>query len=59
MPDELIELEEEEYTSQLTTPTFKRILGLLKPHWRWMVGFLVCHRLTAGSDALFTYINKT
>jgi ATP-binding cassette subfamily B protein len=58
MPDELIELEEEEYTSQLTTPTFTRILGLVKPHWRWMAGFLAAIILTAGLDALFTYINK-
>jgi ATP-binding cassette subfamily B protein len=58
MPDELIELEEEEYTSQLTTPTFTRIIGLVKPHWRWMAGFLAAIILTAGLDALFTYINK-
>jgi ATP-binding cassette subfamily B protein len=58
MPDELVELEEEEHTSQLTAPTLKRIIGLLRPHWRWMVGFLMLIGLTAGSDALFTYINK-
>ena len=58
MPDEVIELEEEEHTSQLTAPTLKRIIGLLRPHWRWMVGFLFLIGLTAGSDALFTYINK-
>ena len=58
MPDELIELEEEEHTSQLTTPTLKRILGLVKPHWRWMVGFLVAIVFTASLDAVFTYINK-
>ncbi|MBN2387834.1 MAG: ABC transporter ATP-binding protein [Anaerolineales bacterium] len=58
MSAELIELEEEEHTSQLTAPTFKRILGLLRPHWRWMVGFLFTIALTAGLDALFTYINR-
>jgi ATP-binding cassette subfamily B protein len=58
MPDEMIELEEEEYTSQLTTPTFKRIIGLIKPHWRWMLGFLVAIIFTASLDAVFTYINK-
>ncbi|MDO9129136.1 MAG: ABC transporter ATP-binding protein [Anaerolineales bacterium] len=58
MPDELIELEEEEHTSLLTAPTFKRILGLLRPHCRWMAGFLVTIFLTATQDALFTYINK-
>jgi len=58
MPDDLIELEEEEHTSQLTTPTFRRILGLVKPHWRWMAGFLVAITFTASLDAMFTYINK-
>lgn len=58
MPDELIELEEEEHTSQLTGQTFKRILGLVKPHWRWMFGFLIAILFTASLDALFTYINR-
>jgi ATP-binding cassette subfamily B protein len=58
MANELIELEEEEYTSQLTAPIFKRILGLLRPHWRWVVGFLVTIALTSVLDSLFTYINK-
>ena len=58
MPEDLVELEEEEYTSQLTTPTMARILALIKPHWRWMAGFLAAIFVTAASDALFTYINK-
>jgi ATP-binding cassette subfamily B protein len=58
MPEELIELEEEEHTSQLTGGTFKRILGLVIPHKRWMIGFLVAIVFTASLDALFTYINK-
>ncbi len=58
MTDELIEIEEEEHTSQLTAPTLKRILGLVKPHWRWMTGFLVAIIITASLDALFTYLNK-
>jgi ATP-binding cassette, subfamily B, bacterial len=58
MSDELIELEEEEYTSQLTGAVFKRILGLLKPHWKWVVGFLITIMLVSALDAYFTYINK-
>ena len=58
MSDELIELEEEEHTSQLTASTFKRIAALVKPHWRWMAGFLAAIVLTAALDAVFTYINK-
>lgn len=58
MSDEIIELEEEEYTSQLTMPVFKRIVGLLKPHWRWVAGFLLTIALVSAQDSLFTYINK-
>jgi ATP-binding cassette subfamily B protein len=58
MPEESIDIEEDEYTSQLTAPTFNRILGLIKPHWRWMVGFLIAIIVTAASDSVFTYINK-
>ena len=58
MSDEMIELEEEEHTSQLTAPTVKRILGLLKPHSKWLWGFLIAAAGTAGLDAVFTYINR-
>jgi len=58
MSNELIELEEEEYTSQLTAPVFKRIVSLLKPHWRWVLGFLITIMLTSVLDAYFTYLNK-
>lgn len=55
---ELVELEEEEHTSQLTAPVFRRILSLLKPHWRWVLGFLITIALTSVLDAYFTYLNK-
>src|SRR5512143_4011514 len=58
MSDELIELEEEEYTSQLTAPVFKRILTLLKPHWKWVLGFFITIMLTSILDAYLTYLNK-
>jgi ATP-binding cassette, subfamily B, bacterial len=58
MSDEQIELEEEEYTSQLTAPVFKRILSLLRPHWQWVLGFLITIALTSSTDAYFTYLNK-
>ena len=56
MNDELIELEEEEYTSNLTAPVFKRILGLMKPHMNWVIGFFVTIALTSCGDAYFTYL---
>src|SRR5689334_16219145 len=58
MSEELIELEEEEYTSQLTGAVFKRIVQLLKPHWKWVLGFLITIALTSSTDAYFTYLNK-
>ena len=58
MTEELIELEEEEYTSPLTMPVFKRILTLLKPHWRWVVGFVLSIAIVSAQDSVFTYINK-
>jgi ATP-binding cassette subfamily B protein len=58
MSEELIEIEEEEYTSQLTGDVLKRIMGLLKPHWKWVVGFLITIALTSVLDAYFTFINK-
>jgi ATP-binding cassette subfamily B protein len=58
MADEFVELEEEEFTSQLTTPVLKRIGGLLKPHWKWVLGFLLTIAFTSASDAYFTYVNK-
>jgi ATP-binding cassette, subfamily B, bacterial len=58
MNDELIELEEEEYTSNLTAPVFKRIVGLMKPHLNWVIGFFITIALTSCGDAYFTYLNK-
>ena len=58
MSDELIELEEEEYTSQLTGAVFRRILGLIKPHWIWALGFIITIALTSSTDAYLTYVNK-
>jgi ATP-binding cassette subfamily B protein len=58
MTEELIELEEEEYTSQLTAPIFRRIMALLRPHWKWVVGFLLTIATTSYLDAYFTFLNK-
>ena len=58
MTDEFIELEEEEFTSELTAPILRRIGGLLRPHWKWVVGFLLTIAITSGLDAYFTFLNK-
>src|SRR6266545_6257673 len=58
MSEEIIEIEEEEYASPLTGQIFKRIVGLLTPHWKWVVGFIITIMLTSILDAYFTYLNK-
>jgi len=58
MSEELYELEEEEHTSQITGPVFWRIMGILKPHWKWVLGFLITIGLVSSLDAYFTYLNK-
>ncbi len=58
MADVITELEEEEFTSQLTAPVFKRIMGLVAPYWKWVFGFFITILITSALDAFFTYINK-
>jgi ATP-binding cassette subfamily B protein len=58
MAENITEIEEEEYTSQLTSPVFKRIVGLVAPYWTWVAGFAVTILVVSILDAYFTYINK-
>src|SRR5512139_824413 len=58
MTVDMIELEEEEHTSNLTMPVFRRIVSLLKPHRRWVAGFLVSIATVSALDSLLTYLNK-
>ncbi len=43
------EFEEEEFTTQFNGGTLRRILGLVTPHWRWVIGFLATVAVTSGS----------
>ena len=47
MSDE-IEFEEEEFNTQFNGQTIMRILAQTRPHWKWVVGFLVTVTLVAG-----------
>ena len=58
MADTITEIEEEEYTSQLTAPVFKRIVGLVAPYWTWVLGFGGTILAVSALDAYFTFINK-
>ena len=53
-----IELEEEDHTGQMTGATLRRILTLLRPHWRWVLGFWVLIAFVSSMDSYFTYLNK-
>ena len=53
-----IEFEEEEFSTQFNGQTVMRILAQTRPHWKWVVGFLVLVTLVAASDAYFTFLRK-
>lgn len=50
--------EEEEYSSKLDARTFRRILGLMQPHLKWVVGFVLTILAVSALDATFTYLSK-
>jgi len=50
--------EEEEFEAQYNGKTMLRILGLTRPHYKIMAGFLITVLLVAGIDSLFTFISK-
>ena len=50
--------EEEEFQAKFNQKTFSRILGLTKPHLKWVIGFLVTIAVVAGMDAVSTWIGK-
>lgn len=50
--------EEEDFQTKFTGKTFRRILGLTKPHWKWVVGFLIAIASVSGLDSFFTFLSK-
>ena len=50
--------EEEEFGTEFKGQTFKRILGLTKPHLRWVIGFLSTVVVVSILDAYFTFLSK-
>jgi ATP-binding cassette subfamily B protein len=55
---EIDTFEEEDFETRFNGQTFRRILGLTRPHWKWVVGFLSTILLVSALDALFTYLVK-
>ena len=50
--------EEEEFGGKVNRQTFRRILGLTKPHLKWVIGFLLTVVLVSILDAYFTFLSK-
>jgi ATP-binding cassette subfamily B protein len=50
--------EEEEFTTQFSGKTMARILSQVKPHWRWVVGFILTIALVSALDSYFTFLSK-
>jgi ATP-binding cassette, subfamily B, bacterial len=50
--------EEEDFTSHLNAHTFRRILGLILPHWNYGGMFLLAITLVSILDAVFTFLSK-
>ncbi len=50
--------EEEEFASSMSGHVLVRILKQLRPHWKWVAGFLVAVGFVSALDAFFTYLTK-
>ena len=50
--------EEEEFTTQFTGNITLRIVQLAKPHWKWVLGFLVMISLVSLLDSYFTFLSS-
>jgi len=52
------EFEEEEFTTRFNGRTVLRALAQTKPHWPWLVGFLVAIAFVSWLDSYFTFLSK-
>jgi ATP-binding cassette subfamily B protein len=53
-----VRFEEEEFSTKITSGTLRRMLGQLKPHWKWVAAFLLLIGVVSVQDAYFTYLSK-
>ncbi len=52
------QFEEEDFGAQVNGHTLRRILEQVKPHWPWVVGFLLSISAISVLDSYFTYLSK-
>jgi ATP-binding cassette subfamily B protein len=57
-PVSTIEFREEEFEAEFNGRTFARILGLTKPHRKWLLGFLLTIAVVSALDSYFTFLSK-
>jgi ATP-binding cassette subfamily B protein len=51
-------LEEEEFSTKFDGKTLLRIMGLVKPYWRRVLGFVLCVAAVAAIGSTMTFVNK-
>ncbi|MEA1976856.1 MAG: ABC transporter ATP-binding protein [Chloroflexota bacterium] len=54
----VVEFREEEFSAEFNGQTVLRILGLTKPHWPWLIGFVITIGVVSALDAYFTFLGK-
>ena len=52
------EFEEEEFNTKFSGRTVLRILAQAKPHWQWLVGFVLTIAFVSALDSYFTFLGK-
>ena len=57
MPDNSY-FDEEEFDSKFDGRTLVRIFGLVRPHWKWVTGFLVAIGAISALESYFTLLTK-
>ncbi|MPM34115.1 putative multidrug export ATP-binding/permease protein [bioreactor metagenome] len=50
--------DEEEFNTKFDGKTLRRIIGLTRPHLKWVIGFLITIASVAAMDSIFTYLSK-
>jgi len=50
--------EEEEFSSEYNGKTLLRIIAQTKPHWKWVIGFLISIIFVSILDGYFTFLGK-
>jgi len=52
------EFEEEEFSTRFNGRTVIRMLAQAKPHWPWLVGFLLAIAFVSALESYFTFLTK-